>query len=282
MNTRPESSALRQRVREAVREGSGPARGAVSGRGRPITSDLSVDEALVLHSIGWEPVELVCGAGVYPIPGFSWQWADGEIGYASNAWHRAFGAAVERIGTECGRVDAQGVVGVRVSVSIHRHAVHVVLVGTAVAPSTGGRPGRPFVSDLSGRDFALLHNAGWEACGLAYGAAFVYAPRRSAGDAIAQARQNVELTTFTNALYAARESAMERFQNSALGMAAAGVVAVRVNEGPMDFARHAIAFTVYGTAVRPGPSGHRRLEPMVAVSLNDPINLFDTASLRRE
>jgi hypothetical protein len=94
--------------------------------------------------------------------------------------------------------------------------------------------------------------------------------------------QNVELTTFTNALYAARESAMERFQTSALRMAAAGVVAVRMKEGPMDFAHHAIGFTVYGTAVRPGPSGHRRQEPMVAVSLNDPVKLFDAASLRRE
>ncbi|HEX3826999.1 MAG TPA: heavy metal-binding domain-containing protein [Sporichthyaceae bacterium] len=251
-----------------------------SGKNRPVTSDLSLDEALVLHSIGWEPVELVCGAGVFSIPSFSWQWASGEIGGASYAWHSAFDAAVERIGTECGRVDAQGVVGVRVDVSIHRHAVHVVLVGTAVAPSAGGRPGRPFVSDLSGRDFALLQNAGWETCGLAHGAAFVYAPRRTAGDTLSQSMQNVELTAFTNALYAARESAMERFQTSALRMGATGVVAVRMNEGPMNFAHHAIGFTIYGTAVRPGPSGHRRQEPMVAVSLNDPVNLFKTASLR--
>jgi uncharacterized protein YbjQ (UPF0145 family) len=275
-------TALRQQVLEAARGIPGPAGHAGSGKSRPVTSDLSIDEALVLHSIGWKPVELVCGAGVFPIPGYSWQWASGEIGYASSAWHSAFGAAIERIGAECARVDAQGVVGVRVDVSIHRHAVHVVLVGTAVAPSTGGRPGRPFVSDLSGRDFALLQNAGWETCGLAHGAAFVYAPRRTAGDTISQRTQNVELTTFTNALYAARESAMERFQTSALRMGAAGVVAVRMNEGPMNFAHHAIGFAVYGTAVRPGPSGHRRQEPMVAVSLNDPVKIFDTASLRSE
>jgi uncharacterized protein YbjQ (UPF0145 family) len=279
MNSGP-GSDLRQRVREAA-GGSSPTAGSAGGRGnRPITSDLSVDEALVLHSIGWEPVELVCGAGVFPIPSFAWQWASGEIGYPSNAWHSAFDAAVARIGEECGRVDAQGVVGVRVSASVHRHVVDVVLVGTAVAPASGGRPGRPFVSDLSGRDFALLHNAGWEACGLAHGAAFVYAPRRSAADTISQSGQNFELTSFTNALYTAREAAMERFQTSAVRMGAAGVVAVRVSEGPMDFAHHAIGFTVYGTAVRPGPSGHRRQEPTVAVSLNDSMRLFSTAALR--
>ena len=39
----------------------------------------------------------------------------------------------------------------------------------------------PFVSDLSARDFTLLQRAGWMPVGLAFGASFVYAPRRTAG-----------------------------------------------------------------------------------------------------
>lgn len=281
MKTPPEWSARRQEIRDAVRDIYGPPADAVSHRGIPITSDLSIDEALVLHSIGWEPVELVCGAGVYPIPQGTWQWASGEIRYASGALTSAFDTAIERIGTECAQADAEGVVGVRVDVSIERHAAYVVLVGTAVVPTSGRRNlGRPFVTDLSGRDFALLHTAGWEACGLAHGAAFVYAPRRSASDTIAQTRQNVELTNFTTAMYAAREAAMQRAQSSAIGLGAKGVVAVQVNEGPMDFAHHAIAFTVYGTAVKPGPSGHQYRTPQVSVSLDDRTNIFDAASLR--
>ena len=114
-------------------------------------------------------------------------------------------------------------VGVRVDAGVERHHVNVVMVGTAVSPSGSAGPRRaPFVSDLSGRDFALLHNAGWEPRGLAFGASFVNAPRRGAGATLAQARQNVELTNYTNALYAARESAMERMQASALASAHPG------------------------------------------------------------
>ena len=111
----------------------------------------------------------------------------------------------------------------------------MTLVGTAVRPvgSSGLSADPVFLSDLSGRDFALLHTAGWAPLGLAVGASFVYAPRRSAGVAIKQKGQNVELTNFTEAMYSARESAMERMQQSALAMDGTGVVEVKVEEGPM-------------------------------------------------
>lgn len=281
MKTPPEWSARRQEIRDAVKAIYGPRSAAASATA--VTSDLSIDEALVLHSIDWEPVELVCGAGVYSVPQGAWQWALGEIRSASGAITSAFDTAIERIGSECAHVNAAGVVGVRVNVTIEQHAIYVVLMGTAVVPSSGHTPvGRPFVSDLSGRDFALLYSAGWEACGLAHGAAFVNAPRRSASDTLSQTRQNIELTNFTQAMYQAREAAMQRTQSSALGMGAKGIVAVQVNEGPMEFAHHAIAFTVYGTAVKPGPSGHQYRAPQVSVSLDDRTNLFDVAALRGE
>ena len=90
----------------------------------------------------------------------------------------------------------------------------------------------PFVSDLSARDFTLLQRAGWMPVGLAFGASFVYAPRRTAGTAIKQKSQNVELTNYTEAMYSARESAMERMQHSALEVGGQGVVEVKVTEGP--------------------------------------------------
>ena len=68
--------------------------------------------------------------------------------------------------------------------------------------------------------------------------------------AIKQKGQNVELTNFTEAMYSARESAMERMQQTALAMDGTGVVEVKVEEGPMDFASHAVGFTTYGTVVR--------------------------------
>ena len=88
--TAPEPSR-RESIQEAVRQLA--AGGYIaSGRDRkPTTSDLTIDEALVLHSVGWEPVDLVSGVGTYSIPQGAWQWAVGEIEAASYAHGQARG-----------------------------------------------------------------------------------------------------------------------------------------------------------------------------------------------
>jgi uncharacterized protein YbjQ (UPF0145 family) len=246
------------------------------------TSDLSIDEEIALHSIGWEPLQLVCGATIFSIPMGVWNWGQGEIGYASNAYAQAFAGASDHLHRECTKVGGRGVVGVHVEADVQRHHVDVVLVGTAVRPvDASGLSADPiFVSDLSGRDFSLLLAAGWAPLGLAVGASFVYAPRRSAGMAMRQKSQNVELTNFTEAMYSARESAMERMQESALSMSGTGVVEVKVTEGPMEFARHAVSFTAYGTVVHLAADAHRSLAPRMVLPLDDPVQEFDITSLR--
>ncbi len=246
------------------------------------TSDLSIDEEIALHSIGWEPLQLVCGATIFSIPMGVWNWGQGEIGYASNAYAQAFAGASDQLHRECTKVGGRGVVGVHVEAEVQRHHVDVVLVGTAVRPvdSSGLSADPIFVSDLSGRDFSLLLASGWAPLGLAVGASFVYAPRRSAGMAMKQKSQNVELTNFTEAMYSARESAMERMQQSALSMSGTGVVEVKVTEGPMEFARHAVSFTAYGTVVRLAADRHRSLSPQMVLPLDDPVQEFDITSLR--
>lgn len=268
---------LRAEVRRGV-----SALGQVPASGRGTTSDLSIDEALLLHSVGWEPVELVTGVSMASVPWGVWSWGQGEIGAASAAHATAMRGASERLTEECDRAGGHGVVGVRVAVSVYPNHVDVELVGSAVRPvgKKGHPPGRPFVSDLSGRDFCLLRRAGWEPLGLAFGASFVYAPRRSARTVLGQAGQNVELTNFTEAMYQARELAMERMQKAALDIGAGGVVAVVMSQGPMAFATHAIGFTAWGTAVQCGPEGHRHLEPEMVVPLDDAVVAFEAESLR--
>jgi len=156
-----------------------------------------------------------------------------------------------------------------------------------VRPAHGNDPrGRdaaeamPFVSDLSARDFTLLLRAGWMPVGLAFGACFVYAPRRTAGTAMRQSTQNVELTNYTEAMYSARESAMERMQTSALEAGGEGVVEVKVTEGPMSFARHAVGFAAWGTAVRLVADEHQFVEPELVLPLDDAVVAFEAQSLR--
>src|SRR5271156_5796709 len=59
------------------------------------TSDLSIDETILLHSIGWQPVDLVCGAGCYSIPEGFWSLGQGESTPATLAWERSVRHAVE-------------------------------------------------------------------------------------------------------------------------------------------------------------------------------------------
>jgi uncharacterized protein YbjQ (UPF0145 family) len=254
--------------------------GAPTGSGRATTSDLSVDEALLLHSVGWEPVDLVCGVGVASVPWGVWNWGQGEIGVASAAYKLAFSGAAQRIADECASAGGHGVVGVHVDTAVERHHVDVELVGTAVRPVTAARHGQVFVSDLSGRDFSLLAQAGWSPVGVAFGASFVYAPRRSAGTSLSQTRQNVELTNFTEAMYSARELAMARMQDAALKLRGTGIVAVTVTEGPMPFAHHAIGFSAWGTAVRLDAPSHRQLRPQVVLPVDDAVVQFAAESLR--
>jgi uncharacterized protein YbjQ (UPF0145 family) len=248
--------------------------------GKAVTSDLSVDEGLLLHSIGWEPVDVVFGSSVVSIPPMVWSWGAGEITAASEAHNQAVASAAQHLREQCSNVRGHGVVGVRVEVDVHRHHVDVELTGTAVRPVKGKDRNSAFVSDLSARDFTLLHNAGWGPIGLAFGASFVYAPRRSMGTTMRQSSQNVELTNFTEAMYAAREAGMEHMQRSALEMGAQGIVAVQVAEGPMWFANHAIGFTAWGTAVRLEAESHQYLRPQVLLPLDDAVVEFEAQSLR--
>jgi uncharacterized protein YbjQ (UPF0145 family) len=248
---------------------------------RGLTSDLSIDEALLLHGAGWEPVDLVCGVSVVSVPVGVWNWGQGEIVVASTAHNGAVEGASEQLRNECIKVHGHGVVGVRVEVEVSTHHIDVQLIGTAIRPLEGGpHPSAPFISDLSARDFTLLQGAGWQPVGLAFGASFAYAPRRSAGAAMKQKTQNVELTNFTEAMYSARESAMERMQRSALDVGGQGVVQVKVTEGPMSFARHAVGFTAWGTAVRLVAETHQFIRPDVILPLDDAVVTFAAQNLR--
>lgn len=258
--------------------GQAPGRRAQSSA-PAVTSDLSIDETLLLHSIDWEPVELVCGASVVAIPQGTFSLGWNQVDLASSSFTRAAGAAVERLESECRSAGGHGVIGVRVDINVERHHVTAVLVGTAVRPGGAKDDGPAFASDLSTRDFCLLHGAGWAPVGLAFGASFVQVPRRSASTALKQVGANVELTNLTAAMYEAREQGMERMQSSALGLGGTGVVDVKVEERPLYFASHAIGFTAWGTAIRLAGDTHHYLKPRMIVPLDDAQKLIQVEAL---
>ncbi len=248
--------------------------------GRGVTSDLSIDETLLLHSVGWEPVDLVFGVSWWSIPWGAWQWQTGEIAEASSAFAGAFAEAAQQMREECAQAGGSGVVGVEIEMRVAAHHISIELTGTAVRRVDHHQAGFEFISDLSARDFALLTRAGWWPLSLVVGASFVVAPRRTARQWAAQQGQNTELPHLTEALYLAREGAMARMQRAGSDAGADGVIGVRLREGPLGHSARIMQFVAVGTAVHLAAGSHRPIAPTMAVPLDDAERTFEAASLR--
>ena len=251
-----------------------------------ITSDLTIDESLLLHGGGFEPADLVTAVSVQAIPYGSFmipygQTEPAEVTYATEAVTEAFRSAAGRLRNVCAQAGGFGAVGVEVEVEIGVQTAKVAFTGTAVRPIGGApkEPVRPFVTDLSTKDFVLLLRAGWEPVDLASGASFVAAPYRGLRQSIAQTTQNVELPNLTQAFQDAREKAMERMQHDALGSSAQGIVDVSIIDGPLGHACHVFVFICYGTAVHLVADRHQRIEPELVLPLDD-YSGFEATSLR--
>ena len=87
--------------------------------------------------------------------------------------------------------------------------------------------------------------------------------------AMKQAGRNVEMPNFTQALYEARELAMERMQKEAEDLQAQGIVGVQLQEKSHGWGSHIIEFFAVGTAVIPSEEGHAIPPPSPVLSLND-------------
>lgn len=254
--------------------------GAGGHRARGVTSDLSIDETLLLHSIGWEPTDLVYGVAWWSVPWGVWQWQSGEVVEASSAFAGAMEEAASTMRDECAHSGGSGVIGVEIELHVSAHYVSVSLAGTAIRRIGSNKIGFEFLSDLSARDFALLSRSGWWPIGLAAGASFVCAPRRGIGQWAAQQTQNVELPNLTAAFYQAREGAMGRMQQAGEAMRAEGVIQVKLQEGPLGRGGRVMQFIAVGTAVHLVEAEHRSVSPSMVVTLNDPVEAFAAESLR--
>ena len=79
-----------------------------------------------------------------------------------------------------------------------------------------------------------------------------------------QIGQNVEMPNFTQALYDARELAMERMQKEAEALQAEGIVGVQLQERSHGWGSHVIEFFAVGTAIVP-----RRRAPAARTDSDD-------------
>jgi uncharacterized protein YbjQ (UPF0145 family) len=239
--------------------------------GRRFSSDLSVDEAVLLKEIGVEPRGLVVGSAVYHIGIQYMNWSNNEeLGNLTPIRYPAREDALQKLVQHTTAIGGHGVVGLQLDVRVHgAHGLaEFVAMGPAVSDTTRRATG-VWVSDLSGQDLYLLMRAGWVPLGLAFGACVYHIAHQGLSQWLGQQTQNVEMTNYTEALYEARELAMTRMQGEAERLRADGIVAMRIDQQSHVWGSHVIEFLAIGTAVRLAEEQHQKLSPQMVVDLTD-------------
>jgi uncharacterized protein YbjQ (UPF0145 family) len=241
------------------------------------TSDLSVNEFLLVREAGFDPVGLVIGSSIYHI-GFQFVgWRQNqEVNVLSQAMYHARELAMTRMEEEANALGADGIVGVRLEVTRHewgQSLAEFVAIGTAIRSRSGqsfrNAHGMPFTSDLSGQDFWTLLQTGYRPVGMVMGSCVYHVAQQGIGQWMRQMGQNVEMVNYTQALYDARELAMERMQTEAVSLKAEGIVGTQINERSHGWGSHVIEFFAVGTAVIPITADHQVPPPALTLLLND-------------
>ncbi len=222
------------------------------------TSDLSVNEFLLVKESGFEPVGLVLGSSIYHIGFQQAMWNQNqEMAVLTQAMYHARELAMTRMEEEADQLGADGIVGVRLEIGRYDWGADLA---EFIAVGHRRQPPRRRPAPRSQR--APVH-LGPERPGLLDAAARrlpagrpgdgqLRLPRRASGDAARRCKQigrNVEMPNFTQALYEARELAMERMQNEADEAQAEGIVGARIIERSHGWGSHVIEFFAIGTAV---------------------------------
>jgi uncharacterized protein YbjQ (UPF0145 family) len=224
------------------------------------TSDFSVNEFLLVRKAGFEPVGLCVGSCIFHVGVQYGSWSKNqEMTVLSQAMYQARELAMSRMREEASAMSADGVVGVRLEVKRlewDENVLEFVAIGTGVVHAKGhttfkGPDGQPFTSDLSGQDFWTLLHAGYRPLEMVMGSCVYHVAHRGLLQSLGSIGQNVELTNFSQALYDAREIAMERMQQEAADAKAEGVVGVILHEGSHNWQPHVVEFFAVGTAVVP-------------------------------
>src|ERR1700760_3447057 len=246
------------------------------------TSDLSVNEFLLVREAGFRPLGLVLGSSIYHVGIQFGRWSQNrELDQLSQAMYHARELAMTRMEAEADALGADGIVGVRLDVEMKEFGADIaefIAVGTAVKAEPGAGGGgvtewrnnkrQPFTSDLSGQDFWTLIRAGYAPLGMVMGSCVYHVAHQRMGSVLGNIGRNVEIEQFTQALYDARELAMTRMQAEAEELHAEGIVGVQLRQHSHTWGSHTTEFFAIGTAVRPLRPDHIIERPTMVLTLD--------------
>ena len=239
------------------------------------TTDLSVDELMLVHEAGFDPVTMVMGSSVYHL-GFQWGGINQsqEMTVLSAAMYNARELAMSRMEAEAAAVGADGVVGVNLDIRFMNWGdamAEFTAIGTAVRSRTQpgqwkSAEGKPFTSDLSGQAFWKLLRTGYRPLSLVLGNCVYHVGRQRMG--LFGNFQNRELDVYTQCLYEARELAMSRMQAEAERAGAQVVVESRINHYNHIWESHIMEFFAIGTAAVATSDQHVYPTPTITLGVD--------------
>jgi uncharacterized protein YbjQ (UPF0145 family) len=246
--------------------------------GAPFTSDLSVSEYLLLKESGFEPLGLVVGTSIYHVGVQLARWGQSqELTTLTQAMYNGRELAMGRMVDEADRLGADGIVGVGLTMHMYAWGQDIfefLAVGTAVRATTGepgshrAPNGQPFTSDLSAQDFYRLLFTGSIPVAFVFGNCVYHVAHQGVMQSLRQAGRNVEMTMFTQAVYAARELALGRMQAESVQARADGIVGVRTVVASHVWGEHATEFSSLGTAIRTSPQPRELPHPSLVLGLD--------------
>ena len=113
--------------------------------GSIFTSDLSVNEFLLVREVGFRPLGLVLGSSIYHVGLQIGRWSrNQELDVLSQAMYHARELAMSRMEAEADALNADGIVGVRLDVEMKEFGADIaefIAVGTAVKAEEGAGGG---------------------------------------------------------------------------------------------------------------------------------------------
>jgi len=241
------------------------------------TSDLSVNEFLLVKEAGFDPLGLVVGSSIYHI---GWQKPamnqSMELETLTQAMYHARELAMTRMEEEADSIGADGIVGVRLEVGRQEwgeNLAEFIAIGTAIKARNGeshrAPNGRPFTSDLSGQDFWTLIKAGYRPVSFVMGNCVYHVGYQGVKAWFSQIGQNVEMPTYTQAICDARELSLARMQAEAEQLQADGIVGATIKENSHGWGSHVIEYFAVGTSIIATRADHTIPTPSLVLPLSD-------------
>lgn len=237
--------------------------------GHPLfSSDLSSREFALTRREGYQPLSQVMGSSIYHV-GWQYTWSYPryttayELTTVTNAHQHAVQLALGRLEQEATQLKAHGVIGVRLNTRDYewgRDLLEYTAIGTAVRLPDAPLFPRPFLSDLSGQEFWTLLQAGYFPAGLVTGYCSYCVSTGWEVNQIMRSWSNQEIGPYAQAVYTARNLAMNRLTAMARSFHAVGVVGMHIgfNKGENEYERENdpttyrdlfINFSAVGTAI---------------------------------